>query len=69
MTFKINNDKTAAVSTEAFWIPVGPDTPRGVTMWLINRPAGVSLKGMYDPSEDFYTHWFPNPTFAKDDTP
>ena len=46
--FKLNTDKTAAVSLEAFWVPVGPSTPRGVNMWLISKPAGVSQKGMYD---------------------
>lgn len=65
MTFKLNTDKTAAVSTEAFWIPVGPDTPRGVGMWLINEPSGVSLKGQYNPADNFPTHWFPNPKFPK----
>lgn len=69
MTFKLNSDKTAAVSLEAFWKKVGPDTPRGVNMWLINRSANVSLKGMYDPSNEFYTHWFPNPKFPEDETP
>ena len=65
MTYKINADKTAAVSLEAFWIPVGPDTPRGVSMLLISESAGVLQKGMYDPKDDFFTHWFANPKFKK----
>lgn len=65
-SYKLNADKTAAVSLEAFWIPVGPDTPRGVSMLLINEHAGVLLKGQYDPSNTFATHWFPNPKFKKD---
>ena len=66
MTFKINSTKTAAVSLVAKWIPVGADTPRGVNMWLINRPSGVSIKGFYHPADPFPTHWFPNPTFDDD---
>lgn len=62
--FKINSEKTAAVSLVHAWIPVGVDTPRGVNMWLINRPSGVSLKGIYNPNDSFPTHWFPNPTFT-----
>ena len=63
--FKLNTDKTAAVSLEAFWIPVGPSTPRGVSMLLISDKAGVLQKGMYNPADKFFTHWFPNPKFPQ----
>jgi hypothetical protein len=63
---KINSDRTAAVALDAFWLPVGPSTPRGVSMWLINKASGVSTKGQYDTSDPFFDHWFPNPTFQKD---
>lgn len=63
MTHKINADRTAAVSLDAVWIPIDANTPRGVNMWLISKPAGVSQKGMHDPAEKFFTHWFPNPRF------
>jgi len=65
VTFKLNNERTAAVSLEVFWIPVGPDTPRGVSMLLISEAAGVLQKGMYDPNDKFFTHWFPNPKLPK----
>ena len=65
MTYKINNDKTAAVSLEAFWIPIDAHTPRGVSMLLISEAAGVLQKGMYDPSDNFFTHWHPNPKLPK----
>lgn len=65
MTFKINADRTAAVALDIFWRPIGPDTPRGVGMWLINEPSGVSIKGQYDPKDPFPTHWLPNPKFPK----
>ena len=66
MKYKINTDRTAAVSLEAVWMPVGPDTPRGVKVWMINRPSGSAFSGQYNPSDPFPTHWFPNPTFKKD---
>lgn len=64
--FKINAERTAAVAPDVHWIPVGPDTPRGVGMWLINKASGVSQKGQYASGEKFFDHWFPNPTFKKD---
>ena len=66
MTFKLNSDQTAAVSLEAFWIPIDAHTPRGVSMLLINRASGVLQKGQYTASDKFFTHWAPNPTFQKD---
>ena len=66
MTFKINADNTAAVSLEVFWIPIDANTPRGVNMLLISDKAGVLQKGMYDPAQKFFTHWFPNPKLPKE---
>ena len=66
MTYKLNKDQTAAVSLEAFWEEVGPNTPRGVLLWLINKPSKSSFKGIYNPSDPFPTHWFPHPQFRKD---
>lgn len=65
MSFKLNTAQTAAVSLDAFWEEVGPDTPRGVKVWLINKPSGSSFSGMYSPADPFPTHWFPNPRFRK----
>lgn len=61
--FKINNDRTAAVALDVFWLPIDKNTPRGVSILLINRAAGVLQKGKYDPADPFFTHWFPNPKF------
>ena len=63
MSYKLNATKTAAVSLSAVWQKIDADTPRGVSMWLISKPAGVSQKGMHDPANKFFTHWFPNPHF------
>lgn len=64
----LNSAGTAVVSNDVFWKPVDAATPRGVDMWLISRPAGVSQKGKYDPADKFFTHWFPNPKFKKEIT-
>lgn len=65
MTHKISSDGAAAVALDVYWLPVGPDTPRGVGLWLINQSSGVSIKGQYSPTDKFPTHWFPNPKFKK----
>ena len=62
----INSDKTAAVDRSYHWTPIGPDTPRGVKLQLISRPAGVAIYGQYN-GDKWPTHWAPLPTFAKDD--
>ncbi len=63
----LNSARTAVVSNDVFWKPIDAATPRGVDMWLISRPAGVSQKGKYDPTDKFFTHWFPNPKFQKEE--
>lgn len=68
VTHHLNSAGTAVVSDDVFWKPIDANTPRGVSMWLINRAAGVSQKGKYDSHNDFYTHWFPNPKFKKETT-
>lgn len=65
-THTINSAKTAAVSVGAFWLPIDADTPRGVSMLLISKSAGVLQKGQYDPSDKFFSHWFPNPKFKEE---
>ena len=66
MNHKLNSDRTAAVSLDAEWLPIDASTPRGVKVWMINRPSGSSFSGQYNPSDPFPTHWFPNPTFQKE---
>ena len=67
MNFKLTADGAAAVSLVATWVKVGPATPQGTMLWLINKPSRVSFKGHYKPSDPFPTHWFPNPDFDKDE--
>lgn len=64
----LNNARTAVVSDDVFWKPIDANTPRGASMLLISKSAGVLQTGSYDPRDDFFTHWFPNPKFKKDET-
>jgi hypothetical protein len=64
MTFKINTDKTAAVATEVFWLPIDKDTPVGVKMLVINKEFGVAvISSRYAGSS--FTHWAPLPKFKE----
>ena len=46
MTHTLNSDKTVAVSTEVYWIPVNHNTPRGVKLQLLGK-GGVATYGVY----------------------
>ena len=63
MTHKINADKTAAVSLDAYWIPIDASTPRGVKMLLISVKYGIAQISTYAPSDKYFTHWHPLPKF------
>ena len=62
---KDTNNRAATVDTSYHWLPVGPDTPRGTKMQLINRRFGVAVYGHYVQGST-HTHWAPLPTFKKD---
>lgn len=63
----INSSKTAVVDRDYHYLKIDKDTPRGVMMLLINRRAGIPMRGIYT-GDSFWTHWAPLPTFAKDQT-
>lgn len=67
MTTKLTHDRAAAVDTRYAWRPVGPDTPRGVKLLIINRAAGVATFGQYSPGS-WWTHWAPLPSFQDKQT-
>ena len=58
----ISSDGAAAVDKSFFWLPVGPSTPRGVKLQLINKSAGVAVYGHYS-DKGVWTHWAPLPKF------
>jgi len=60
MTHTINRDKTAAVATDYYWIPITKDTPRGVKLQLLGI-GGVAAYGIWDGKSQFFTHWAPLP--------
>lgn len=55
MTHTINTDKTVAVATDVYWIPVDHNTPRGVKLQLLGA-GGVATYGIYH-GDSFFTHW------------
>lgn len=55
----------AAVNRAYHGLPIDADTPRGVKLQLISRPAGVATDGIYT-ADPHGTHWAPPPTFSKD---
>lgn len=63
---KLNNDRTAAVSTDAYWMPIDNDTPRGVKLMLISKAYGVAQIGIHFASGTFFDYWHPLPKFMKD---
>lgn len=60
MSHTINSDRTAAVSTEYYWIPIDENTPRGVKIQLLGA-GGVAIYGTYNGRDKFFTHWAPVP--------
>lgn len=64
---KLNSDQTVAVDPATKWIKIGPDTPRGVKLQLINKKYGVALYARYSAADTFFTHYHPLPTFDKDE--
>lgn len=62
-----DSTKTAVVDKSLHYKKITPETPRGQTMIVIRRDAGVGKVGKLAINEDFYTHWFPMPTFADDE--
>lgn len=59
---KSTSDRAATVDTAYNWIPVGPDTPRGTKVQLINDQRRVAVYGHYQVGSE-WTHWAPLPTF------
>jgi len=60
MTFKLNTEKTVAVCTDHYWLPISADTPLGVKVLLLNERAGVATLGQYE-TDSYWTHWSPLP--------
>lgn len=64
MNFKVNSEKTAAVATDVYWLPINKDTPRGVKVLLLTE-GGVATIGQYSPQATWIRGWFPMPKTEK----
>jgi hypothetical protein len=56
---------TVAIDLLYHWQPIGPNTPRGVKLQLINVKDNVAYYGLYNGGK-MATHYCPLPTFAKE---
>ena len=65
MPIRPTTDKAALVDTTYHWRELDADTPRGVKLQLINRPANVAAYSTLGAPPWFWTRWAPLPTFAK----
>jgi len=68
VTHPLSSDGQAVVNRATKWIPIDASTPRGAKLQLISKPAGVAQYGQLMSDNKFFTHWFPMPTFDKDET-
>lgn len=66
MTHTLNTDKTVAVATDVYWMPVNHNTPRGVKLQLLGK-GGVAVYGVYH-GDKFFTHWQALPKIPKETT-
>lgn len=64
---EINSNRTAAIDRNTKWIPIDENTPRGVKLQLISKGNGVALYAVYSPTNRFFTHYYPLPTFDKEE--
>ena len=64
MPHKLNRDQSAVVAEDQKWIPIGPFTPVGVRMLLIDEKQGIAYIRQHT-KDDQFTHWSPIPTFRK----
>ena len=66
MKHKLNGDGTAAITPDVKWMLIDENTPIGCRMQLIERAQGVAYTRVHHKGDGF-THWFPLPTFSKDE--
>lgn len=63
----LNSAGTVAINHDTKWIPIDENTPRGVKLQLISKPSGVAHYGLHHAGDNFFTHWFPLPTFDRNE--
>lgn len=60
MNYKVSDDKGVAVATDYYWLPITPDTPRGVKLQLLGI-GGVAVYGELGATNRFWVAWAPLP--------
>ena len=63
MNYKINSDKTAAVSSDIYWLDIG-NCPKGVKVLALSQ-YGVARIDIYSGQTDI-VGWFPLPRVPKE---
>lgn len=61
MNFRINADKTAAVATSAFFMPINAETPRNVNCVVLTIHGVARMGKIKVGEENQYLGWFPCP--------
>lgn len=60
-----NKEGVACIDRGYHWRDIDASTSIGMKMQLINKSAGVAMYGNLMRRNNFFTHWAPLPTFAK----
>ena len=68
MNPKLSSDRAAMVEPSQHWIRIEEETAPnpGSKVLLINEHYGVAIVSTWRPSDTYWTHWYPLPTFKKD---
>jgi len=66
MTHKLTADGAAVVAPDVKWIRIDERTPIGSRMQIIDKAQNIAYTRAHYKGDGF-THWFPVPTFSKDE--
>ena len=66
MTYRINTDKTVAVATDTYWLPMDC-CPKGVKLLALSN-HGVARIDIYSGQRDIVS-WFPLPRVPRQEMP
>lgn len=66
MTHKLTADGAAVVAPDVKWLLIDERTPIGSRMQVIDKAQNIAYTRAHYKGDGF-THWFPVPTFSKDE--
>jgi hypothetical protein len=62
--WRLNSEKSVAVSTVAYWLPIDENTPRNVKVLAINREQpGIAIQAEIRNDNQWFSHGHPLPKF------